>query len=324
MNPVFPGRAELLGAVRGILDQYAGTAVTVRQLYYRLVAGGFIPNNLRAYKNVVAALSDWRRTRVLPFDAFEDRTRALNRMDVGTRRDNPIGWARYSLNAAVDNAKDYALARWYGQDERVIVAVEKQALEGPFTEVCQGLNVDLVVARGYPSLSYLADIAASMQPDDRASDGRKNVLLYFGDHDPSGQNIPEVIERDLRGLFGVRFELTRVALNPDQVAEMDLIPAPVKRTDSRAEGFIAEHGEEVYELDAIEPHALQDLIRTAVAEHFDEDVYAEQEATVRRGRERIARVLERGGVGRFLETLADMGEDDDEDEDEDEPPEADP
>jgi len=310
---------DLLAATKNVLDQYTGTAVTVRQLYYRLVAGGIIPNNLRAYKNLVAALSDWRRMRLLPFEAFEDRTRALHRMDIGQRHDNPIGWARYFLNDGVASAKDYSLARWFGQAERVIVAVEKQALEGPFMEVCRELGVDLIVARGYPSLSYLADIANSMHPDDRALDGRKNILLYFGDHDPSGQNIPEVIERDLRGLFGISFDLTRVALNPDQVEAMDLIPAPVKLTDSRAEGFIAEHGEEVYELDAIEPHALQELIREAVNEHFDEDAFTDREEKVRRGKARIARMLRRGGVETLLRELAetDTGEPIDEDEDED-------
>lgn len=322
-RPVFPDRTTLLAATRRVLTQYEGTAVTVRQLYYRLVAGGIIPNVLRSYKNLVAALSDWRRHRLIPFNAFEDRTRSMNRLDVGERFDDPAGWARYFLEEGVRKAKNYQLARWFGQDERAVVAVEKQALEGPFTQVCQELGVDLVVARGYPSLSYLAEIADALHRDDKATDDRANVILYFGDHDPSGQNIPEVIERDLRGLFGARFTLERVALNPDQVDEMDLIPAPVKLTDSRATGFIAEHGEDVYELDAIEPNALQDMIRDAVNEHFDEDAFDERNGLVERGKRKIARLLQRGGVERLLRQLAEQArqaenEPDDEEADGDE------
>lgn len=311
----FPNRPTLLQNVRAILQQYQGTAVTVRQLYYRLVAAGVIPNVLRSYKNLVGALSEWRRSRQIPFNAFEDRTRHMTRLDVGERVDDPVRWCRFWLEQGVRDAKNYQLARWFGQQYRVVVAVEKQALEGPFTEVCQELNVDLVVARGYPSLSYLRDIANAMQRTDRASDGRDNVLLYFGDHDPSGQNIPEVIERDLRGLFGLHFTLVRVALNPDQVQEMDLIPAPVKLTDSRAAGFVEQHGDEVYELDAIEPNALQDMIREAVQEYFDDDTYEDQQSKVTRGKSKIARLLQRGGVERLLHQLAESTQQDQDDED---------
>ena len=302
----FPDRTTLLAATRRVLAQYEGTAVTVRQLYYRLVAGAIIPNVLRSYKNLVAALSDWRRSRQIPFDAFEDRTRTMSRLDVGERFDDPAGWARYFLEDGVRKAKNYQLARWFGQDERVVVAVEKQALEGPFTQVCQELGVDLVVARGYPSLSYLSEIADALHPEDKATDGRANVILYFGDHDPSGQNIPEVIERDLRALFGARFTLVRVALNPDQVDEMDLIPAPVKLTDSRAGNFVEEHGENVYELDAIEPDTLQEMIREAVDEHFDEETFDERNEIVEKGKRKIARILQRGGIERLLRQLAEL------------------
>lgn len=330
-SAVFPDRSTLLSAVRGVLDQYSGTAVTVRQLYYRLVAGGVIPNVIRSYKNLVAALSDWRRSGDIDFSAFEDRTRHMSHMDTGMRTDDPAAWARFFLQQGVENAKNYSLARWYGQQERVIVAVEKQALEGPFTEICRELDVDLVVARGYPSLSYLHEIAQAIL-DPRVNDGRDTVVLYFGDHDPSGQNIPEVIERDLGGLFSARFELIRVALNPDQVEEMELIPAPVKLTDSRANTFIAEHGEEVYELDAIEPNTLQQMIRDAVNEHFDDDIYEGMVDTVEKGKRKISRLLKKGGIEKLLKDLAEQArtqirgssddEEGDEDQDEDDEEEA--
>ena len=292
-------RSDLLPVVQQLIDSYAGTPITVRQLYYRLVAAGAIPNVQRSYKNLVSALTKWRREGTIPMEAFEDRTRGMPLHDRGWRADDPVGWARAWLREGLRQARDYHLARWYGQPNRVVVAVEKQALEGPFTAVCSSLGVDLAVCRGYPSLSFLREVASRMEDED-VTDGRTLHLLYFGDHDPSGQDIPRSVRQDLMGLFGVSFEYERIALNPDQVEEMSLIPAPVKLTDARAGGFIAQHGEEVYELDAIEPNALNDLIRSAVNERYDESIAQEREQTVTAGREAIEERLIRGGLDRLL------------------------
>jgi hypothetical protein len=303
----FPGRDDLLAGVRKVLAQYSGTAVTVRQLYYRLVAAGVIPNNLRAYKNVVAALTKWRRERAIPVTAFEDRTRGMNRLDIGWRSDDPNAWLAAWLRRAIEQSEKYSLARWYGQSERVVVAVEKQALEGPFTSVCEELSVDLAVCRGYPSISFLHEVASALSKGDRDRDDRDNVIVYFGDLDPSGLNIPETVERDLSGMFGQRFELVRVALTQEQVEQYDLIPAPVKMTDSRSAGFVAEHGSEVYELDALEPTVLQDLIRTAVGEHFSEDAADERDELIERGREAIKERLDKSDIRKLV---ADLSKDD--------------
>jgi hypothetical protein len=296
---VFPSREALLEGVQAVLATYAGTPITARQCYYRLVAAGIIPNNTRAYKNLIAALTKWRREGTVPIEAFEDRTRGMTLLDRGWREDDPMGWARAWLNEGLKQARAYSLSRWYKQPERVVVAVEKQALEGPFTEVCTERGVDLAVCRGYPSISFLREVAERMKDEDVA-DGRTLWLLYFGDHDPSGQDIPRSVREDLEGLFSVQLEYHRVALNPDQVEEMSLIPAPVKLTDSRAGSFVAEHGEDVYELDAIDPHALQNIIREAIDEHFDDDVFEEQQNAIENGRELIEAQLKKGGIDKLL------------------------
>ena len=300
----FPTRTELLTGVQTVLSQYAGIPITVRQCYYRLVAAGIIPNEVRAYKNLIAALTKWRREGTVPIEAFEDRTRGMTLLDQGWRRDAPLGWARAWLAEGLKQARAYSLARWYRQPERVVVAVEKQALEGPFVEVCTNWGVDLAVCRGYPSLSFLREVAVRMR-DEKVTAGRTLWLLYFGDHDPSGQDIPRSVREDLAGTFGMELEYHRVALNPDQVASMSLIPAPVKLTDSRAGGFIAEHGDNVYELDAIDPHMLQTIVGDAIDEHFDDTIFAEQQETVEAGRKLIEAHLEGSGIDKLLKQFED-------------------
>ncbi|MCL4336235.1 MAG: hypothetical protein M1344_03275 [Candidatus Thermoplasmatota archaeon] len=292
----FPERKNLFTSVQAVLAAYNGTAVTVRQLYYRLVAGGIIPNNIRAYKNLGAALTDWRRSGNLPISAFSDRTRGMINSDFGWRTNQPKSWLKSTMTDAIRTAEGYWLAKWYGQSFKVTVMVEKQALEGPFQEACGNLDVDLAVCRGYPSLSFLREVSERIGK----SDGRANVILYFGDLDPSGLNIPETVNRDLSGLFGMDLEFHRIALSHEQVREMDLIPAPVKTTDSRSARFIEQNGELVYELDAIEPSRLKEIIVSSVLEYFDEDIEAEKEEKEREGRDEIRSILDKSGIRKLL------------------------
>jgi hypothetical protein len=298
----FPARSVLLPAVQTVLETYHGIAITVRQCYYRLVAAAIISNSIRSYKNLVVALTKWRWDGTLPIEAFEDRTRAMLLHDTGWRQDDPLAWARAWLQEGLKNARDYRLARWFGQKERVVVAVEKQALQGPFEEVCTERGVDLAVCRGYPSVSFLAEAAQRML-DEESGDGRSLWILYFGDHDPSGQDIPRAVRERLEGFFNVQFEYHRVALNPDQVDAMNLIPAPVKMTDARASGFVAEHGENVYELDAIEPDVLQSIVRKAIDKHFSPSAFKKRNTTVDDGRALIEQKLQEGGVDDLLQAF---------------------
>lgn len=307
----WPGPEEVFSAVKLVLAKYRGTPITVRQLYYRLVAGGIISNVQRNYKNLVASLTKWRKAGSIPYDAFEDRTRGMSTHDSGWRKTDPDGWLFGYLDMAIRQARNYKLARWAGQKYRVVVAVEKQALEGIFESVCSELHVDLAVCRGYPSLTFIKEIADAL---DRSGE-RENIVLYFGDFDPSGINIPETIERDLSELFGASFTLERIALNIDQAQDMELIPAPPKTGDSRAAGFVAEHGDEVFELDAIEPDALVNLIHSHVSEYYDSVAAEDREALEEEGQERINKLLKDNGIEDFMNKLRkDAGKDGGEEE----------
>ncbi|HEV2120583.1 MAG TPA: hypothetical protein VGS11_10855 [Candidatus Bathyarchaeia archaeon] len=296
----FPKREILLAAVKSKLQEFSGMVVTVRQLYYRLVAAGVIPNNFRSYKNLGAALTAWRRSGDISLEAFEDRTRSMEFHDQGNSDENAGDWMNSYLKAGIRAARNFDLKRWHNQPYRVIVAVEKQALEGPFAEVCRELDVDLAVCRGYPSLSFLNEISGTIGNEDN----RTNVILYFGDLDPSGLDIPRAIEEDLTGFFGQKLEFKRPALTHEQVSEMNLIPAPVKMTDMRAAGFIAEHGTEVYELDAIEPRTLQQIIRDNVEAYFDTEIDETRQDTIKDAKTKIEKWLKDLDIEDFLRKIS--------------------
>jgi len=309
----FPPRDVLLPLVKETLEKFSGFVLTIRQLYYQLVSVQAFPNTVRSYKNLINALSEWRKAGLIPYEAFEDRSRTMHRFDKGERADDPMGWAYGYMNAGYMEARRYRLARWYGQPKRVIVGVEKQAQEQIFSQICENFAVDLVIVKGYSSLSYLQTVAESMK--DEENDDRDVVVLYFGDHDPSGQDIPRSFAENLNALFGVDFEIERIALNPDQVRRYKPLPAPVKRKDSRAKKFVSEFGTSVYELDSLNPNITQSLIRSAIEAHFDRRIEAEREDLERKGRAKIERLFKNHKMADMMKTLeegADNANDDEE------------
>jgi len=263
---------DLLRACRCVLAEY-GSAITVRQLYYRLVAGLVIPNSLRSYKRLVAHLTRWRKNGKLSPHAFTDLTRMPQHHG---------GWSDLGdfLRGLVNGyRRDY----WAEQDSPPEVWLEKQALATVFLPVVDRLQVTLQICRGYPSVSTLV----------AAKDRRVRNILYFGDWDPSGVDINRSIEEELRVTWGWRVSLKRVALLPEQIERHQLPPTPPKDTDSRTAGFLAAHGEDTVELDALPPDVLEKLIEDSVREHItDEGAWEEAQEQECRDRQRLVEIAE--------------------------------
>ena len=119
-----------------------------------------------------------------------------------------------------------------------------------------------MVTRGYPSLTFVNAAA-----EDIAERGKPAYLYYFGDHDPSGVDIPRKVESDLRTFApGADMYFQSVAVTPRQIAAWELPTRPTKKTDSRSKNF---EGESV-EVDAIEPKTLRELVRDCIERHVDQ------------------------------------------------------
>jgi hypothetical protein len=179
----------------------------------------------------------------------------------------------------------YKLPRWHNQPKYVEIWLEKQALAGVFQQALQNMGVVLAPCRGYPSLTFLWE--ASRRLEEFQADEREMHILYFGDYDPSGMDIERAINKELSETFDIWFHKQRIAITRDQITLYDIPPMPAKRTDSRAAGFIAEHGDMAVELDAIDPNVLVQLIRDAVNEHFDEDIYETVQGVEQESQQRL-------------------------------------
>ena len=237
-----------------IIEEYAaqGFVLTLRQLYYQFVARGWLGNTVRNYKRLGAIVSDARLAGLIDWRAIEDRTRNLR---VLSHWDTP--------GEIIESAsRSYRLDRWESQENYVEVWIEKEALAGVIQRVCDELDIPFFACRGYVSQSE--QYAAGKRLAAVAGD-RYVTILHLGDHDPSGIDMTR--DNDERLAMFSRYagvDLKRLALNMDQVEEYEPPPNPAKITDSRFESYVIEHGDESWELDALDPNVLERLIRDAV------------------------------------------------------------
>jgi hypothetical protein len=248
--------------------------MTVRQLYYALVSRGAIDKTEAAYQRVGYHVLRMRRCGVLPYDYIADNTRWMRK---------PSSYA--GLDAYLEISKRaYRRAIWADQDAYVEVWCEKDALAGVLYDVTEAWDVPLMVTRGYPSESFVYEAADVLK-----SKAKPCYLYYFGDHDPSGADIPENTRQKLAD-FGAQVHFEVAAVLPWQIKAWDLPLRPTKQSDTRAADW---DGGSV-ELDAIPTKRLKGLVGDVIERHLDDDVLDNTlavEAAERQSLEQLAAII---------------------------------
>lgn len=276
-----PSSLALIQTMNAIVDEYIaeGYRLTVRQLYYQLVARAVIENTEKSYKRVTGIVNDAKVAGLMDWDAIEDRTRSFIRRQRWTS-------AGQIVQAAADS---FHMDMWEGQEERVVVIVEKEALAGVLERACHQFDVPLLAARGYPSGTVLREFCQSdVLPAVR--DDQRVVVLHLGDHDPSGidmtRDLQERIELFAEGSFSVD-ELSRIALTMEQIQSQKPPPNPAKVTDSRFADYQRTYGSESWELDALKPDYLNRLVSRHIQRHIDTDIWEKREREIERLRVKL-------------------------------------
>lgn len=260
----------IIATAQGIIETYAaqGFRLTLRQLYYQFVARDVFRNTDQNYKRLGSIINDARLAGLIDWSAIEDRTRSLR----GTSH-----WT--DPTEIVDAVADqFRIDKWANQPNRVEVWVEKDALVGVIERVCTRLDVDYFACRGYVSQSEMYDAARRMAG--YIEHGQQEVtIIHLGDHDPSGidmtRDIRERLEMFVRG-DALQLNIKRIALNFDQIQTYNPPPNPAKTTDSRFERYLSEYGDESWELDALEPTVISNLIGFEIEALRDEDLWDEK------------------------------------------------
>lgn len=279
-----PAHLAIIKRANAIIREYqeAGYKLTLRQLYYQFVARDWIANKQSEYKRLGGIIGDGRLCGLIDWDALEDRGRNLSILNSW---DGPN-----DIVAAC--SRQFRLDVWGDQPYHVEVWIEKEALIGVVEPVCQELRIGAFACKGYVSLSEMWD-AGHNRLRERVRAGKKIVIFHMGDHDPSGIDMTRDIEERLQLLSGSPdLEIRRIALNYDQVEEYGPPPNPAKSVDPRFKRYEIEHGDESWELDALPPNVLGDLIRTSVAPLIVKKKMRVKEAKEQEGRDQLSGVAE--------------------------------
>lgn len=280
---------KLIGFMNALISSYQaqGYKLSVRQLYYQLVARDMVENTERSYKRVAKIINDARCGGWMDWEAIEDRGRDI---------EMKYRWS--SAKQIVQNAAwGFHMDMWEGQDHRPFVVVEKAALAGILEPICRKYDVPLLAARGYPSVSVVRELVLDhLKP--ASEDGQWPTVIHLGDHDPSGLDMTRDLDERFR-LFMESLEneddltVDRIALTMKQVQEKKPPPNPAKTTDARFADYRKRFGIESWELDALEPAYLSTLLENKIIGFIDDDKWEERRLYVEAKREVIQKIVDK-------------------------------
>ena len=257
-------KALLIEEVKKIIAQYT-IALTLRQIYYRLVVALYFENTKSNYKSLSRILVQARKSEEISYNSIEDRTRKVTSNLWAFK----VFW-KDAVHEKIDGIGDYPPATYATNSFQLdvpVIVMEKQALEGVFEAALKSRNHVFIVCKGYNSLTQMNDFRKlyNQYPNKRFH------CYFFSDFDPSGYDIQTNFINQCVDL-GIKFaSFKRISLKKWQVAKYKIPYAPTKTTDSRAKNW--KHAG-VCELDAIEPNMLQDWVRECQDKNWDDIIYA--------------------------------------------------
>jgi hypothetical protein len=216
---------------------------------------------------------------VIPWEWIKDRLRVPRRVQMWSALPSFVRTVRLAYRRDV----------WQDQPEYLEVWLEKDALSGIFQGVLSRYGVMLNVGRGFDSWSSLKNTS------DRYGDGEDVTILYFGDFDPSGEDMVRSLRERLADPDlpngGCQPEITKYALTFDDIERYQLPPDFTKATDSRRDAFVARYGDVAVELDALPGEVLRGRLIREVEAHMDLKALQRTREAERRDKERLTELL---------------------------------
>lgn len=319
-------KKRIMSAIVDVCKEYLenGYTLTLRQLYYQLVSKDMIPNHDKVYKKLSSLKDELVYAGVVDWDVFEDRGRVAQ-----------TPYFEESVSDALEyTAKTYRIDRQKNQGVHVEVWTEKDAISGILKRVTLPFGVTLSINKGYTSSTAI--YSAYQRFKERIDDGQRVVILYFGDHDPSGldmirdiedrimfmlcngevsdefdsnldnwwsknqmdiysvadfdekyEKVPQLLQREseaLEELFyaGQKemyikehdlFQIQQIGLTMEQIREFNPPPNPAKITDPRAKEYVSKFGQVSWEVDALKPKVMEQIVKDAIEREIDMDIY---------------------------------------------------
>lgn len=260
-------KSTVVSQIQEIVEYYEGLGykLTLRQLHYQFVSRNWIVNHDTAYKKLGKILDDCRYGGLVDWNSIEDRGRVPH-----------LPYYVDDIPDAVnDTLRHYRLDRQRGQTNHVEVWTEKDALSGIMKRTTEKYGVKLVVNKGYTSSSAI--YGAYNRFADKLETDHDVTILYFGDHDPSGLDMIRDVRERLEFMFinGDRgtdcsnFNVIPIGLTMQQIKKYKLPPNPAKMTDGRSAAYIEKFGKLCWEVDALNPEILTEVVEYNIIDQID-------------------------------------------------------
>jgi len=259
-----------------------GRPMTLRQVHYRLVSRDdvYYRNTQADYDSLSQWLRDERLAGNIPWEWMEDRLRRPREIDMWSDLIDFMEAVRVTYRRDV----------WSTQPQYLEVWLEKDALSGIFQEALDEYGVTLNVGRGFDGWSSVKQAA------DRYGDGEGVTVLYFGDFDPSGEDMVRSLRERLahpdlpnRGSEPV---IVKCALTFNDITDYNLPPDFTKTTDSRRAAFVAQYGDVAVELDALPVDVLRERLVSEVESRMDLEALEATKEEQRHENLRLGRLID--------------------------------
>jgi hypothetical protein len=278
-----------------------GIKDSMRELNYALIAINVLPNLHKCYQSLTQHVTTWRENGDLHIDCLIDERHPVTNID-----DNyysPDTWIRHYIDKLRNIAdwyhkNDTNFPKWLGQKNYVEIWIEKQAARPRFEKIVKDENLQV---RIQPFGGWAAFVTLTKSVDrlkEKMKEGKDIHVLYFGDYDPSGEDMDRDIEARFRRIgvweieqyeqdYSVKLHLHRIAVTKEQIHHYNL-PWDAKRLtedeqeklqhDSRYEKFVEKNGGEAYatELEALSklyPEEFKKIVSDSVNQYFSNDLY---------------------------------------------------
>jgi len=257
---------DIIEMANAIVEEYKekNLNLTLRQLYYQFVSRNLLSNTTSSYNKLGSIISNARLAGLLDWSAIEDRTRNLKGAAHWSDPGSIIKTALYS----------YRIDKWKNQEFYIEVWIEKEALIGVISGICDDLDINYFACKGYVSQSEMYKGAERMKY--KNGKNKECIIIHLGDHDPAGIDMTRDIQERQNLFCSPLYKdvyIKRIALNMDQIEKYNPPPNPVKLTDTKAKGYIKKFGNRNWELDALDPTTLKELIEETVLYYRDENIY---------------------------------------------------
>jgi hypothetical protein len=275
-SQISPAAGPMMAAIQRVLEERRDFwPLSDRVIHYALLndpplrhaskPGSKYRNTHQYYKTLTNLLTRARLEELIPWEAIGDETRPVITWDVH-RELSPF--VRREVDGFLDG---YYRDLMQSQPNHIEITGEKNTVQGILRPLASEFCIPLTLGRGYCSIDPRHEMAERF----RKSGKEKLVILLLSDFDPDGQEISQSFAKSMRDDFDIaKIHPVKVALTGEQVQQFELPPMmTAKETSVNYEKFTTEHGNAVFELEALTPQQIQQVLREAIESVLDTDAF---------------------------------------------------